>query len=88
MDNELRKFLKNEGYFQITEVPEVGVCALYRFLFTVGLVVSINEIGYRGRYCYENLSDAKEALDIWDGQGDPPGPWIKYKGEGGERLNN
>jgi hypothetical protein len=27
----------------------------------------------------ETKAQAVSALDIWDGQGDPPGPWIKEK---------
>lgn len=30
--------------------------------------------------CYERLSDALEAYEQWDGQGQPPGPYTRYKG--------
>lgn len=66
-------------------------CGLYRFIFTVGLILDYDPGNhfelYSGRYCYEHLADAKEALHAWDGAVDPPGPWIKYKGNGGERSN-
>jgi hypothetical protein len=81
------QFLIDEGYFELRHIDGVGWCGLYRFAFTVGLVTGMNEYGYVGRYCYENLSDAKEALKEWNGKNDPSGPWIKYKGEGGERVN-
>lgn len=84
---ELIDFLNKEGYYNIVQTPNKGVCALYRFAFTVGLVININSIGYEGRYCYNNNSDAKTAIQSWDGNGDPSGPWIKYKGKGGERSN-
>lgn len=73
------------------DVPNIGTCALYRFIFTVGLLIKFDANNhsdmYYGRYCYENLSDAKDAIETWDGIGDPPGPWIKYKGTDGERSN-
>jgi len=65
----------------LREIPGRGLCALFRFMFTVGLVYGIDEIGYVGRYCYSNLADAKKDLGIWDGKEDPPGDWIKHKGE-------
>lgn len=87
LDNAFLNFLKKEGYFELKHIDNVGWCGLYRFAFTIGLVIGMNKYGYVGRYCYEHLSDAKEALKEWDGKNDPSGPWIKYKGEGGERVN-
>lgn len=55
--------------------------------FTAGLFVGLNPYGYEWRYCYPNMMDAVNALEAWDGSGDPPGPWIKIKGHpDGERL--
>jgi hypothetical protein len=81
-------FLEKEGYYNIKEIPNKGICALYRFAFTTGLVIGINPIGYVGRYCYELHADAVKAINEWDGVGDPSGNWIKYKGQGGERSND
>lgn len=54
--------------------------------FTYGMCIGIDEHGYRGRYCYEHAIDAIIAAKEYEGVGDPSGMWIKYKGEGGERL--
>jgi len=81
------KYLKSEGYTEIKEIPGVGICGLRSFIFTTGLIIGMNEIGYFGRYCYKTSREASDALKSWDGSGDPPGNWIKYKGEGGEREN-
>lgn len=83
----LKEYLKTEGYYEIREIPGKGLCGLNRFIFTTGLMVSLDEIGYYGRYCYANESDALKALNEWDGNGDPGGPWIKYKGRPEERSN-
>lgn len=87
MTDALRLHLQNEGYVGTREIPGRGVCALYKFMFTVGLVYGLDDTGYKGRWCYDNVTDALTALITWDGIGDPPGAWIKYKGEGGERSN-
>ena len=79
--------LEKEGYYSLREIPGRGTCGLMKFIFTTGLVVRIDEIGYEGRYCYSSGEDAQRALDSWNGEGDPSGPWIKYKGEEGERRN-
>jgi hypothetical protein len=84
---ELKEFLETEGYQFITEIDGRGVCGVYKFLFTVGVVCGIDNQGYKGRYCFGSEVTAVYAINKWDGTGDPPGPWIKYKGRGGERFN-
>jgi hypothetical protein len=84
---DIIKYLKSEGYSEIREINSKGICGLMDFMFTTGLVIGMNEIGYFGRYCYKTRQEALDALNKWDGSGDPPGNWIKYKGTGGEREN-
>jgi hypothetical protein len=74
------------GYRDLCHKGEAGVCAVMPFLFTGGLITGLWEMGYKGRYCYETLGEALAALSVWDGSCDPPGSWIKYKGEDGERM--
>lgn len=82
MDQNFKEALERDGYMYIKEVPGRGVCALRRFVFTVGLIYNITWIGYEGRYCYSQLNHAVHALDTWTGDGDPPDDdWIKHKGE-------
>ncbi len=84
---DLKAFLETEGYYEIREIPGRGLCGLRDFIFTTGLVIGMNEDLYYGRYCYSNKEDALKALNEWNGEGDPEGPWIKYKGMPGERSN-
>jgi len=84
---DLKAYLETEGYYEIKEIPRKGLCGLQKFIFTTGLVIGMEEHGYYGRYCYSTESDALEALNKWDCEGDPVGPWIKYKGSPGERSN-
>jgi len=80
-------YLKSEGYYEIKEINSKGICGLMDFMFTTGLVIGMDRMGYFGRYCYKTRQEALNALNSWDGSGDPPGNWIKYKGSGGEREN-
>lgn len=84
MDSE---FFKKNGYSDVRMIQGKGWCGLRRFIFTTGLVVGIDEVGYVGRYCYKHHAGAKEALKSWSGKGDPDGQWIKYKGIPAERSN-
>lgn len=77
--------LKAQGYERIKPLPS-GLCGLMRFITTHAIVVGLTDRGYRGRYCYEHKQQAVDAIMEWNGEGDPPGPWIKYKGIDGERL--
>lgn len=83
---ELHAFLTANGY---TDLREIGgrLCGLNRFIFTTGLVVGLDEVGYQVRYCYEHEADARDALEAWDGMGYPSGPWIKAKGLDMDMLN-
>jgi hypothetical protein len=74
------------GYIGARRRGAAGVCAVHPMLFTAALVVGITELGHAGRYCYASLAAAHAALMAWEGAGDPPGAWIKYKGVDGERL--
>lgn len=84
---------KEKGFHYVKEVPGRGVCGLYEFLFTIAIVSHIQPDGdyymWRGGWCYpkENVMEALVALHTWDGEEDPEGCWVKYKGEGGEYRN-
>lgn len=78
---EFEKELKSQGYYEATEVPDRGICAIMPFMYTYGLCYGIDETGYVGRYCYSNAYEALLALKAWDGEGDPIGNWIKHKGK-------
>lgn len=73
---------------QMKEPREIDgkLCCLQHFIFTTGLLVGVTFDGmtynYEARYCYATVVDALGALIRWDGQGDPPGPWVKEKVSG------
>ncbi len=86
---ELKTYLEKQGYKQLTEIPGKGLCGLFPFMYTVGLVVGLDKDGYKDRYCYPHSHTALAilALKKWEMSeepvtGDPDDPyWIKRKGE-------
>jgi hypothetical protein len=75
------------GYEHPRQLPDGRWIAMGRLLYTTGLFVGIDRVGYKTRFCYETAPDCFAALQLWNGKGDPPGPWIKEKGAGGDRIN-
>lgn len=73
--------LTRMDYVCLRYVPGRGVCALGRMGFTMGLFYGLDFDRYQGRYCFESKFEALQALITWDGTGDPPGDWIKHKGD-------
>ena len=67
------------GYAPARILPSGECAGVSKMLFTVGLLVGLSDV-YRTRFCYPTFVDACEALYAWDGEGDPPGPWVKEKG--------
>ena len=85
LTEQLKAFLEEEGYTRLKEIEGRGVCGVKQFMFTWAIVYGLDEMGLRGRWCYNNAIEPVVYLETWDGKEDPPGNWIKYKGEGGER---
>lgn len=78
--------MEREGYLSLKLMKNGEWVGVMRMNFTFGVFVGMDEDGYRGRYCYERQIDAMFAAKEYEGIGDPPGPWIKYKGSDGQRL--
>lgn len=85
LSDEVRSRVERLGFGSVTFKGAAGICGVKPYLFTGALVVGINPVQYQGRYCYATLTEAQEVLATWDGNGDPAGAWIKYKGLDGER---
>ena len=78
--------LEAMGYSHLRNIRG-QLCGLYKFAFTAGLIVGLDDCDYARRYCYEHNSDAIKALADWDGLDHPGGPWIKVKGHGIDQVN-
>jgi hypothetical protein len=64
-------------YAAAREIPDRGICGINRGLFSAYLFHGITPDGYAGKYTYKTITEAHNALDAWDGTGDPPGNWYK-----------
>jgi len=79
--------MSESDFYSNQKVLKNGVIAgISPMAFTVGLFVGLNfeETSlppYRTRYCFHTFKEALEALEEWDGTGDPPRNWIKQKPE-------
>jgi hypothetical protein len=69
------------GYIPARLLPSGEWAGIRDMLFTTNLFVGIDESGWRTSYFYAKRLYAEIALDMWDGIGDPPGPWIKRNGD-------
>jgi len=73
--------MKGEAIHCLVKMPTGEWAGLHQFFFTTGLLLGVTDMdAYRIRYCYQDSRQALIALLAWDGQGRPPGPWIKEKG--------
>ncbi len=63
-------------------------CALYHFVYTMGIVCGMDYSGYKYRYCYPVTADAiVDFENMTTLKEHPPGNWIKRKGDGGDIPN-
>jgi len=82
LTDELLKSLNNMGIQHVREIPNQGICGLEGYGYLVSVNCDMDYFGNGYRYCYESFEDAFNAVNNWDGNGHPPGPWIKRKNNG------
>ena len=75
----LRCFLAGQGYYNIRKLDDGRFICLYQFLFTTGLIVDADYLGYNHRYCYPDKDEAIAAIETWNGKGEPSGNWVAKK---------
>lgn len=83
-----RAYFATMGYTPTKLLPSGEWAGVLDYLFTAGLVIGLDQTGWRTRYCYEHRADAEKALEAYSGDGDPIGPWIKQKPEDRHNPNN
>ncbi len=78
---KLKEMLSQEGYANLVEIPNQGLCGILHLMFTFGLCTGLTKFGYDRRYCYHSEKEATDALVEWTGESEhPSGNWIKCKG--------
>lgn len=81
------KQVQELGYAFPRQLPDGRWIGLQPMLYTIGLFVGLDPVGYAYRYCYESFGEALLDVVGWNGEADPPGNWIKRKGLGDDLLN-
>jgi len=80
LQRELAARFEPEGYRDL-DVINGEIVGLRRFIYTSAIVVGMDETGYRTRYCYATMFEAKRALAEWRQSGaEEPSGFIKRKG--------
>ena len=85
------KLYMEAGFYFVRRLDSGLEIGVMKMLFTWDLCFNINPKSmfgaYEYRYMYETEGEAVMACVLWDGEGHPPGNWIKRKG-GGPDLDN
>lgn len=83
--SEMESILREQGYVYPRKLATGEWVALIPFLSFWGLLIGVNEHGYRCGWSYAKGGAALDALLQWDGIGDdPPGKWITQWGRNSE----
>ncbi len=79
LDDEHIKFYTDMGYGMPVKL-DGELVALGPFLYTVGIIVGMDESGYKHRFCYHTQNEAMIALLAWIGSDDEePSGYITKK---------
>ena len=71
-----------EGALYQRELPDGRELVVYPMLFNDRIVVGLPDAPtYDDGWCMVK-GTAVDVAATWDGEGDPPGPWIKHLGSG------
>lgn len=68
-------------YRQFWTLPDGRLCGLMRLILHWTVHIDLDYGGYRERYCFLTPELAVEAMDQWDGTGDPIN-WHKHPNTG------
>ncbi len=74
LEREHQEWFEEQGYACVCKMHG-DIVGLYKFLFTTGIVVGMDETGYKYRYCYHTDSEAFTGLLEWilEGSEEPAG---------------
>lgn len=77
-----------EGTIYERELEDGRSVFVYQMVYTARLCIGPTDWDVYDRgWCYQNSALAIAAATIWEGDGDPPPPWIKEVGTERRRVN-
>lgn len=74
------------GYLHFRQFEDGGDACIAPLMFTAAILYGLSDFSYEDRWCYKSVEAAKEALDAWDGTGEPEG-WHRHPMTGRRREN-
>lgn len=83
-DQKLLEYLTAQGYSHLTRLHNRGMCGIKEMVFTWNICIGMDMSGMVGQFFFDTEKEAEFSIRNWrDGLVDPPGNWVKYKGERG-----
>jgi hypothetical protein len=81
------QFMLDQGYRNPRPIGRGRYGCILKMCFTHALIVGQlgDEHGYDDRWCYHDYHAAKDALDQWNGDGEPDG-WHRHPSSGRRRA--
>jgi hypothetical protein len=71
-------------YTAMRTLSDGRICGVHRLLYHWTMHIDISEWGYEDRYCFATEAMAIEAMEAWDGNGDPVN-WHRHPASGRRR---
>lgn len=78
-DSLTREELIDCGYLDARQLASGVWIAIGDSIYTRDLYLGMDKTGWRQKWMYEDSRAADQDFAAWDGEGDPPGPWVKSK---------
>lgn len=77
------QWLIDLGYQHPRPLPGGRYACVVRMMFTHAIIVGKigDRVGYIDRWCYRSAAEALDALEAWDGRGEPTG-WVRHPSSG------
>lgn len=72
----LNSILRTQGYFNLKNVPEIGLCGISTSECLYYVHCNIHSKYHSYKYSFKSLSEAYAALNGWDGRRDLSGKWM------------
>lgn len=79
IDPKLAEYLLANDFIGLRKYKGI-LYGVSRYMFTFGLCTHVSwSTPHMHRWCFSDAMEAMVSLAIWNGEGDPPGPWTKQK---------
>lgn len=85
-EDPVQRIASENGYTDLKIFRNGDDAAIMRLVFTHAIISGLTSWGYENRWCYKTYDAAKEALEAWNGDGEPDG-WHRHPGSGRRREN-